>query len=90
MKNLYIIGNGFDKHHEVPSGYWDFHKWLKEKNPELVEQIDELYGYSDDLWGNFEVELATLIFLKLQASYMLKTRLTNCPIITNVLFMQGQ
>lgn len=60
MKNLYIIGNGFDKHHEVPSGYWDFHKWLKEKNPELVEQIDELYGYSDDLWGNFEVELGNL------------------------------
>lgn len=60
MKHLYIIGNGFDKHHEIPSGYWDFHKWLKEKNPELVEQIDELYGYSDDLWGNFEVELGNL------------------------------
>lgn len=60
MKNLYIIGNGFDKHHKIPSGYLDFHKWLKEKNSELVEQIDELYGYSDDLWGNFEVELGNL------------------------------
>lgn len=60
MKNLYIIGNGFDKHHEIPSGYWDFHEWLIEKDPELVEQIDELYGYSDDLWGNFEVELGNL------------------------------
>lgn len=60
MKNLYIIGNGFDKHHEIPSGYWDFHEWLTEKNPELVDQIDELYGYSDDLWGNFEVELGNL------------------------------
>ena len=60
MKNLYMIGNGFDKHHEIPSGYWDFHEWLIEKNPELVEQIDELYGYSDDLWGNFEVELGNL------------------------------
>ena len=60
MKNLYIIGNGFDKHHEIPSGYWDFHEWLKEKNAELVEQIDELYDYSDNLWGNFEVELGNL------------------------------
>ena len=60
MKNLYIIGNGFDKHHEIPSGYWDFHEWLMEKDPELVEQIDALYGYSDDLWGNFEVELGNL------------------------------
>lgn len=60
MKNLYIIGNGFDKHHEIPSGYRDFHGWLNDKNPELVEQIDELYGYSDDLWGNFEVELGNL------------------------------
>ena len=60
MKNLYIIGNGFDKHHKIPSGYRDFHGWLNDKNPELVEQIDELYGYSDDLWGNFEVELGNL------------------------------
>lgn len=60
MKNLYIIGNGFDKHHDIPSGYWDFHEWLIEKDPELVEQIDELYGYSDDLWGNVEVELGNL------------------------------
>ena len=60
MKNLYIIGNGFDKHHEIPSGYWDFHEWLQEKNAELVEQIDELYDYSDNLWGNFEVELGNL------------------------------
>lgn len=60
MKNLYIIGNGFDKHHDIPSGYWDFHEWLTENNPELVEQIDELYDYSDDLWGNFEVELGNL------------------------------
>ena len=60
MKNLYIIGNGFDMHHDLPSGYWDFHKWLKEKNAELVEQIDDLYDYSDNLWGNFEVELGNL------------------------------
>jgi len=60
MKNLYIIGNGFDKHHGIPSGYWDFHNWLCNRDNELVTQIDELYGYNDDLWGNFEVELGNL------------------------------
>ena len=30
MKHLYIIGNGFDLHHEIPSGYLDFHNWLDE------------------------------------------------------------
>ena len=60
MKNLYLIGNGFDKHHDIPSGYWDFHDWLEKNNPDLVEQIDKLYGYNGDLWGNFEVELGNL------------------------------
>lgn len=60
MKNLYLIGNGFDKHHDIPSGYWDFHKWLENHDPDLLEQIDELYDYDDDLWGNFEVELGNL------------------------------
>lgn len=60
MEKLYIIGNGFDKHHGIPSGYWDFHNWLLKKDKDLVEQIDVLYGYNDDLWGNFEVELGNL------------------------------
>lgn len=60
MKNLYIIGNGFDKHHNIESGYWDFHTWLLDKDKELVDQIDELYDYDQDLWGNFEVELGNL------------------------------
>lgn len=60
MKNLYIIGNGFDKHHNIKSGYWDFHTWLLIKDKKLVEDIDELYNYDQDLWGNFEVELGNL------------------------------
>lgn len=60
MNNLYLIGNGFDKHHDIPSGYWDFHEWLKKNDSELVEKIDELYDYNDDLWGNFEVELGSI------------------------------
>ena len=49
MNNLYLIGNGFDKHHDIPSGYWDFHEWLKKNDSELVDQIDELYDYNGDL-----------------------------------------
>lgn len=60
MTNLYLIGNGFDKHHDISSGYWDFHDWLKTQDSTLVDQIDELYDYNDDLWGNFEVELGSI------------------------------
>lgn len=60
MENLYLIGNGFDKHHDIPSGYWDFHDWLKAQDEDLVDKIYALYNYNGDLWGNFEVELGNL------------------------------
>lgn len=71
MKHLYLIGNGFDKHHDIPSGYRDFHEWLKNSGrEELVEQIDELYDYSEDLWSYFEKELGNLeVEAKAQAIY---------------------
>lgn len=30
MKHLYIIGNGFDLHHGIPSGYQNYRQWLEE------------------------------------------------------------
>ena len=38
-KRLYIIGNGFDKAHGIPSGYLDFSIWLKIKGYELLEDL---------------------------------------------------
>ena len=30
---LYIIGNGFDLYHHLPSTYYDFRDFVKEKDP---------------------------------------------------------
>ena len=61
MKHLYIIGNGFDLHHEIPSGYLDFHNWLDEvKDWETQMTIEELFGdCSSNWWKHFEENLGS-------------------------------
>jgi hypothetical protein len=56
---LYIIGNGFDLHHGVPSSYWHFRNYVKTKNSDLFDAL-ERYFNSDQLWSNFEATLADL------------------------------
>ena len=34
MKNLYVIGNGFDIAHGLPSRYIDFKEWLQNNQEE--------------------------------------------------------
>lgn len=55
---LIVIGNGFDKMHGVPSGYYDFRDSMRKGN-NLRENLEFLID-SDDLWGNFEENLARL------------------------------
>lgn len=38
MKNLFIIGNGFDLAHNLKTSYEDFHKYLKNKYPQANEE----------------------------------------------------
>lgn len=61
MKHLYIIGNGFDIHHEIPSGYLDFHNWLDEvEDRETQMTIEEIFGYcSSNWWKHFEENLGS-------------------------------
>lgn len=66
---LYIIGNGFDIAHGLPTRYWDFRKYI-EKTDELFltsfEQHYNIYpGMSDEakkriLWNEFETNLANI------------------------------
>lgn len=44
MDTLYILGNGFDIAHELPTRYWDFRQFLVRKNWEFLERFEELYG----------------------------------------------
>lgn len=60
MKKLYIIGNGFDLYHKLPSRYADFHLYVKENYAELMEKLDRYFDFRVDdnyLWSNFEQDL---------------------------------
>lgn len=41
--NLFIIGNGFDLNEGIGTGYLDFKKYLEEKNPKLVLDLEFFY-----------------------------------------------
>lgn len=58
MKQLYLIGNGFDIHHNIPSRYSNFREWLEENDAELIENLRKYYDADDKEWWNqFELEL---------------------------------
>lgn len=60
MNRLYIIGNGFDRYHGLPTRYADFHIYVKEYYPALLEKLERYFDLSVDehsLWQNFEQDL---------------------------------
>jgi hypothetical protein len=56
---LYIIGNGFDVHHGIPSKYSDFETYVKGKDPELHLLFEKFFSF-DGNWANFEQTLGHL------------------------------
>jgi len=62
MTKLYIIGNGFDKYHKLPTGYDDFHKFVIDNYSEIENVFEEYFllrGNEDSLWSDFEADLGT-------------------------------
>lgn len=60
IRKLYIIGNGFDLHHDIKSGYSHFSNWLKENHHAVYKKIVNLYGeeiVNWDWWNDFETNL---------------------------------
>lgn len=68
---LYIIGNGFDMHHNLETSYISFGKFLKEKHNDVYYSLLDYYGFeelepcfccSEDyiLWSEFEHNLSLL------------------------------
>ena len=57
---LYVIGNGFDIYHDVPSGYNDYAQWLSDTCNETLDEIYETFGDCDENWWyKFEENLAS-------------------------------
>jgi len=54
--SLFIIGNGFDLMHNVPSSYYNFRDFLGKNN--RLRNVLENYIKRDDLWADFEESLA--------------------------------
>jgi len=56
---LYIIGNGFDISHGIPSKYSDFRNYLKENREDIIRFLEKFYytGNNSELWTDFERSL---------------------------------
>lgn len=61
-KNLYIIGNGFDLHHDIQCRFGDFMVWLKKNDICLFLNLTKVYenAWEYDWWKDFENSLAQL------------------------------
>lgn len=69
---LYIIGNGFDLHHKLPTSYTDFcNNYAKKKNV-LWNHLEQIYGQdriqNDMWWANFEEMLGKVNYATLKNS----------------------
>lgn len=61
MRRLYIIGNGFDLHHGIPSSYSKFGEFLEERDSSIYQSVvDYLHADDIDFWSTFEQNLAHL------------------------------
>lgn len=58
-KNLYIIRNGFDIHHGIPSRYSDFKHYIKNTDSRLHDRIEEHLPI-DEKWSELEAAFANL------------------------------
>ena len=58
-ETLYIIGNGFDIYHNLPTKFSDFGKYVRENDSELNYYLECYFDYKS-LWNEFEKVLSEL------------------------------
>lgn len=59
FESLYIIGNGFDIYHGIPSRYSDFKEYLSDVESELHDLVEEYIPAEED-WSDLEAALADI------------------------------
>lgn len=62
MKTLFIIGNGFDLAHEMPTRYSDFKRWMIEnRRIDVIQELQSAFSAQNEkdylLWSDFEKAL---------------------------------
>ena len=58
-QTLYIIGNGFDLHHEIGSSYPAFGKYVSQVDPGLHDTFENYFSFEGN-WANLEETLARI------------------------------
>ena len=56
---LYIIGNGFDLHHGIPSSYAAFGRYLEARDSETYQILERYFALDFGFWFEFEDRLAS-------------------------------
>ena len=65
-RHIYIIGNGFDLHHFIPSKYEHFRDWLEENDEDTLLMVEEILETDEPTWWNeFETNLGRGFAVKL-------------------------
>lgn len=75
ITSFYIIGNGFDLHHEIQSSYRCYEKWLESNSPEIYNAIIEIYDCDKEWWSDFEKNIGSLNIV----DYTYKVAFANQP-----------
>ena len=58
---LYIIGNGFDQHHDIQSSYQQYKEWVKKYRKQLYARLTMFYGdTTEELWKSFEEHIPNI------------------------------
>ncbi|RTE88967.1 bacteriophage abortive infection AbiH family protein [Bradyrhizobium sp. LVM 105] len=58
-KTLYIIGNGFDLYHGIPSSYKAFGEYVRRSDAKTYEVVDKYFAMDAQFWAEFEDRLAS-------------------------------
>jgi hypothetical protein len=58
-RKLYIIGNGFDLWHGIPSYFWQFKEFVRKHDGDLLKAVDD-YLPVDENWYELESALAEI------------------------------
>jgi hypothetical protein len=56
---LYIIGNGFDLHHGIPSSYKAFGEYIRKHDSGTYDVVEKYFDVDAQFWAEFEERLAS-------------------------------